>query len=365
MRDHLLALAVHCHPAGEIEAGRRACEKLLAGELLPHEDLAVRALRTNYTTTLPNLATSARFVPFDIVPAHHGWTTFNPTLLYREDKLWAIVRSSNYRIVDGRYVTPEEDGGKIRTENILCRLTNGLDVDWYSVIAGPDYEATDYPVTGLEDCRLRETADGVGVSATVRNVAPFDGRCRIATAELDLGTPQFHSLHVIESAEAQTHEKNWMPLVGKAAWIHSANLDGFTVTVEESEDMAGEYHRLRRGRAPLVSREFRGGSQAVRFRGGWLACVHEVAVGPSNQRVYEHRLVWWDDSLRMAGISLPFAFRESQAIEFAAGIAVIGDRVVISFGVRDEEAWVVDIQEGEAWRMLTMAPGIPGRTSLR
>jgi hypothetical protein len=40
-----------------------------------------------------------------------------------------------------------------------------------------------------------------------------------------------------------------------------------------------------------------------------------------------------------------FAFRELRAIEFCAGLAPYGDRLVASYGVRDREAWLVSITE--------------------
>jgi hypothetical protein len=44
----------------------------------------------------------------------------------------------------------------------------------------------------------------------------------------------------------------------------------------------------------------------------------------------------WD----ITSLSCPFYFRE-MGIEFAAGLAVDGDDIVASFGVRDAEAWLV------------------------
>jgi hypothetical protein len=55
----------------------------------------------------------------------------------------------------------------------------------------------------------------------------------------------------------------------------------------------------------------------------------------------------------VAAVSPPFAFRERRAIEFAAGMARQGDRLVISFGVRDAEAWLVAITEEQAWQLLS------------
>jgi hypothetical protein len=51
-------------------------------------------------------------------------------------------------------------------------------------------------------------------------------------------------------------------------------------------------------------------------------------------------------------MSQPFAFREPRAIEFAAGLAAMGDRIVVSFGVRDAEAWLVEIPADPLWSLL-------------
>lgn len=349
MRNALESIAHNGHLCGEHEAGLRACERLLSLGIDGEEEQAIRSVRTNYAATLDELA-SATFVRLDVPPAAEGWTLFNPTILANGNGFFAIVRSSNYRIVNGRYVIPGEDGDTIRTENILCKLAPDLSVISSRRISGPDYEATGFPVTGLEDCRLRLTAKGVGVSATARNVAPFDGRCRIATAELDIDQARFHSLRVIESAGAQEHEKNWMPLVGKAGWIYAANVNGYTLSVQERPDFPDEYCLLRHWQADPISRGFRGGSQLIPFGSGWLGVIHEVAwIG--NQRAYEHRLVWFTNTLQLARVSRPFAFREPRAIEFAAGIASHGKQIVMTFGVRDAEAWAVTISKDAAWNL--------------
>jgi hypothetical protein len=347
--DSLLSIAHNGHKCGEHEAGLRACERLLSLGIDEETEQAVRSVRTNYAATLDELA-SATFVRLDVPPAEEGWSLFNPTILARDSGFLAIVRSSNYAIVDGRYVMPDEDAGTIRTTNILCELAFDLSVISSRRIEGPDYQTTGFPVTGLEDCRLRPTASGIGVSATVRDVAPFDGRCRIATAELDIHQARFHSLRVIESAGAQEHEKNWMPLVGKAGWVYAANVNGYTLSVQERRDYPDEYCLLRHWEADPISRGFRGGSQLIPFGSGWLACVHEVAwIG--NQRAYEHRLVWFTNTLQLARVSRPFSFREPRAIEFAAGMAASGENVVITFGVRDAEAWAVTISSDAAWNL--------------
>ena len=352
--EHLLSLATSCYYAGEMETGRRVCERLLSSDIPTNVEHQVRANRTWYTPTLGELC-NVTVRKFSVPAAHEGWTLFNPTLLAFGDRLLAIVRSSNYRIVGGRYVIPPEDGEMIRTENVLVDLDGDLAATSVKTITGPAYEKTPFPVDGLEDCRLRLTRDGIGVSATVRNVAPFDGRCRIATAKLDIDKAEFSDLRVLSSLQLQEHEKNWMPAGN--GWVYACNHNGHTVTVTRDDNCDHAFNLLQRGPSPAVSRGFRGGGQVVEWCGGWLGIIHEVAHLPTGHRVYEHRFVTWDDQWRMAEISPAFSFLEPQTIEFAAGLAVKDGSVLVTFGVKDAEAYITAIKEDDVAKLLKPCRG--------
>lgn len=351
--EHLQAIAVHAFYVGELDAGRRACERLLSMPLPAEVEMQARNNRLWYQTPLEELAPT-RFVRMDVEPAHAGWSLFNPSILAQGDELLAIIRSSNYAIVDGRYEMPPIDGGVIRTDNLLARYSHDLTLRDCRAISTDYYPTTEYPVDGLEDARLRHTETGIGISATVRNAAPFDGRARIATADLNLDTASVSGLVVLDSLSTQEHEKNWMPLVGgdlHGGWVYSCHHRGHVVTVDRDPSLAGAWLMKQRAASPLIAKEFRGGGQAVAFRGGYLAVIHEVAfVG--DRRGYEHRFVWFDGDLAIRRLSRPFAFREPRAIEFAAGLATLGERVVVSFGVRDAEAWLVELQGDDVEAML-------------
>lgn len=341
MIHHLHAVAAHAFYCGELEAGRRACEALLRHELPPGLEPLVRRNRTWYTHRLDELA-STRFVRLDIEPAYPGWSLFNPSIL-AADAGWIVnVRSSNYAIVNGSYEMPAADNGVIRTENILLALDDDLALGQAEQIPA-NYQRTDFPVDGLEDVRLNRIDGTLAISATIRNMAPHDGTCRIATGYFDSitcrGTP------------SGRHEKNWMPLLGRRRWLYSCHDEGHVATVEADGD---SWQVTRHAASTRIAAGFRGGSQLVPIDGGrWLALVHEVAED-EGRRIYEHRFVAFDEAADWAvcGVSLPFAFRELRAIEFAAGLARKGDRLVASFGVRDAEAWLVEMTLPEVRNLL-------------
>ena len=340
--EHDVAVSIHAFYCGELAAGRRATDRILArDDLSPETDIMARTNRLWYGRLIGDLCPAVS-QHINIGPAQDGWSTFNPTLLHRDGQLWCLVRSSNYRIVSGRYVMPPGDS-KIRTHNILCRMSaDTLQATDARVITGPEYLSTDYEITGLEDCRLRETADGVGVSCTVRDVAPFDGRCRIATADLDLDSAAMSNLVVLDSLSTQDHEKNWMPVVGSQSWVYSCRHNGRVVTVDPDPELANAYKMHARKRVPAICRGFRGGGQVVPIREGFLAVIHECAF-LGHQRAYEHRFVVFDNDLAITRVSPPFSFRELRTIEFAAGLAIVGDSVLVSYGHRDETAWMCKI----------------------
>ena len=349
MIEHLHKISVHAYYAGELDAGRRACDRLLRGQLPAEMEPIVRRNRTWYTQSLDELA-ACRLLRLDVDPAADGWSLFNPSLVAVDDGYLVNVRSSNYQIVDGRYVMPDADGGVIRTTNLLVRLGDDLMPRGRGQALAAEYGKTDYPVDGLEDVRLNLVDGDLLASATVRNLAPLDGTCRIAAATVDRDAGRFVGL-ACPASSSDRHEKNWMPIVGRRRWVYSCCLDGHVATVR----LAGDEWEVTVGPpSPAVARGFRGGSQLVPLaEGRWLALVHEVAED-AGRRIYEHRFVSFDeaDGFGIDGVSPTFAFREKRAIEFAAGLAVKGDRLVASFGVRDAEAWIAEMSLAEISSLL-------------
>lgn len=333
MIEHLHRLAAHAYYCGEHSVGRRACERLLRLPLSPEKEERVRANRTWYTLSLDCYSDPA-FEQITIPPAEEGWSLFNPSVAWQDGELVVNVRSSNYRIVEGRYVMPPEDKEVIKTTNLLMNVDTGC-----SVVIEVDYTSTGFPVAGMEDVRLNSVDGELLASATVRDLSPHDGTCRIAYGPVVGG--RIAGL-VCHDTMAGVHEKNWMPITGRRAWLYACHAKGRVCTVA---DTGTEWTVTAHAESPLVARGFRGGSQLVPLGDGqWIAAVHEVAT-PGNRRVYEHRLVLFDESKDWAivKVSPPFAFRTTRAIEFCAGLALDGEKLVASFGANDAEAWLARV----------------------
>jgi hypothetical protein len=92
--------------------------------------------------------------------------------------------------------------------------------------------------------------------------------------------------------------------------------------------------------------ELRGGTQliAVPELGleRYLGLVHLCQIGQTKE--FGHRVILTNDFGRIITLSPPFKLSPEHGIEFAAGIAREpgADRVVISYGIEDDSAWLAE-----------------------
>ena len=138
-------------------------------------------------------------------------------------------------------------------------------------------------------------------------------------------------------------EKNWMPVIekhGKAfRFIHTVSP---TVTVSRFDEGKGDDIQWHSVKGPASLSRDRGGSQLVQLpSGAFLAVTHTTFLFPA--RHYSQRLVMFrklGDGFHVVSHSQPFVFKNNFDVEFGSGLAFDGDNVLMTFGVRDLEAWV-------------------------
>lgn len=122
-----------------------------------------------------------------------------------------------------------------------------------------------------------------------------------------------------------------------AADAHSSRpAGGQHVASRAAPRVSGETSRLLgTGRAlPPKYEGLRGGSQLVQVRpDGWLGIAHEMNF-VQGRKYYWHTWYLVNDAGKLIATSSPMKLAP-EGIEFAAGMAIEGDRVVVSFGVDD------------------------------
>lgn len=302
-------------------------------------------LRSNRAFSAPSASelfgATARSIEFSPEP---GWFASNPSIYCDGEKVRCVVRTVNYRIVNGGYVTPPEDivqdegaykGWQvIKTRNFLLDLDTDLKTTrTVELVDATGAARTSYPVHGFEDARLFAWRGAWWATATVCDFTE-DGRREIALLQIGPDGAVVHA-EPLRGPWSEHAQKNWMPFVeGDVLRFIYATQPTTTFELHADDD---QHHKiLHATNADLGHGRLRGGSQGVRVDGGWLFLVHDVAF-PGSGRIYIHRFVLLDDERRLVSMTEPFYF-ERLGIEFCAGLAQVGDKLVASYAVNDGSA---------------------------
>lgn len=314
--------------AGYKEAGRAFAEKALRGN---QNDERLRANRGFFARNAKELF-GATMQAIEFQP-EEGWNASNPSICWGDEGLCCLVRTVNYRIVRGAYVTPAGDG-VIRTRNFFLKLDADLKtMDAVELVDQTGLPRTTFPIHGFEDARLFRWEGAWWATATVCDLTP-EGKREIALLQLD---PKGAVLRAspLRGPWSDRAQKNWMPVVDEAdvLFVYAARSPSTVLTLW---NQPRDQPVLRASDDNWDHGRLRGGSQGVWTSEGWLFVVHDV-VFPGSGRIYLHRFVLLNESFSLIAMSDLFYF-ERLGIEFCAGLARVEDRLIASYAVNDGSA---------------------------
>lgn len=327
------SIAAYYDPKRRAE-GFKVCDELaISPAVHPHARDMARGNLIHYIEPLSKSCPSFKATRIQWGP-EEGWVAMNPSVCVHRGELYTTVRTVNYTIdQDGRYVIGGLDGeirddNPIRTRNFLLRLDDELAPTSVEEIHRPPFDPLFKAVVGYEDMRLFSWDSELYFTTCVRDMNP-EGWCEQA-----YGRVCDPHVEVIHPAVRQ-NEKNWMPFpVGDTL--------KFVYQLGQTINVHGEISV----ESPTIP-GLRGSSQVIPHQAGWLAIVHEAGVH-NGKRYYIHRFAWMDIRGRLRRVSRPFYLHDKQ-IEFVAGMAKhpLDGRLIISYGVRDCEAWLATINTNE------------------
>jgi glycosyltransferase involved in cell wall biosynthesis len=282
-----------------------------------------------------------KFIPPD------GYVACNPSVTSHGGQPLILVRTVNYTITpEGQYRILASDGASVSDHPIRTRnfLGSGIS-DWREINLPENFPEPKFQlVRGFEDSRLFRRGKEFWTLSTVRELT-HEGWCEQVLAPLSLGQQHLHYGDNWQQIlpPHRVHEKNWMP------WVNGDELR-FVYRLGTLVNSKGDV--IFQSDPGFDVSHISGGSQVVKVDDRtdcWLALVHEAGTIPGRpNRYYQHRFVIFHADGRVDRISLPFFFHDRQ-IEFAAGMAyfIEDDEIVISYGVRDCEAWLATMQLDE------------------
>lgn len=273
------------------------------------------------------------------------WSAFNPSISYSPKEGYAILfRSSNYFFDPKTTDVVATVGARLINNIWMAKLSS----DWQIIeetMTKIDFSESGITfLRGAEDARLYWRDDGWEFTACLREPQvplPRIGKFRLTSNKAKL-------IDVFNDGELYDVEKNWMTTYDKNPnfdYVYgptSVYMNG--IGVKQVREMKDSIEDIRGG-SPLWDI---GNSE-------YLAIVHESDITSQSVysprmfgyaevviRRYYHRFAKYNINGKLIGVSPKFKF-DGVRIEFAAGLVVSGDDVVISYGYKDVASYLAKI----------------------
>lgn len=290
-----------------------------------------------------------------------GPSLTNPSVLVVDGKILVNIRNVNYTLYHSElnkfehmwgplsYIHPENDM-HLRTTNYISELDDNLDTVYYSKIDTSKFDTyqPQWDFVGLEDCRLVRWKDKIFICGVRRDLDT------IGTGRMELSEIQFHGKTVKEVSryripgpppDKEYCMKNCTPIEDMPfhlmKWTNPTALMKFNVDGSETEVFDVNSY------VPMP-KDMRGGSQVIKYNGGYLTLIHETDLYNSEQgrkdATYRHRFVIWDKDFKNQRFSKVFSFLNMK-IEFCCGIAEYKNDFLITFGAQDNAAYILKISK--------------------
>jgi hypothetical protein len=291
-----------------------------------------------------------------------GMGLMNPSIFIDDDgDILVNIRHVNYTLYHSEhdqqffspwgplsYLHPEKDQ-RLVTTNYLCRLDKDLNIINYTEV---DYSALNVPpiweFVGEEDCRITQWDGNYYLIGVRRDTTPNgQGRMEYSKIELDKTNwtaKEVQRVRIPPPIDVNSYcEKNWMPILDMP--YHFVKWAMPTEVVKANPDKS-ECEQVLTKSTPSVPIDQRGGTNIVSWGDYYIAFTHEVKLWRNylNQKdsIYRHRMIVWDKEFNFVGLSNSFAFLDTP-IEFCVGAAVRNGKLLLSFGVQDNAAFVLEV----------------------
>lgn len=295
---------------------------------------------------------SAKMWPLKFGLTVEGWEEANSSISNHPDGNFEwLVRVINYKwqssdVIWSSSITP---GEKICSKNGYARLDTSLNV--LSVVP---VQADKQPlppfqgkwVNGFEDIRIFRHHNTLCAIAMSMQYNPGGQLCGQVYLEIDETTGDITKILPLPFPE-QRLQKNWAPVMGHPDVLVVYSWWPFVVYKINTD--TGGLSKYKQYDPPKDLRQWKGSSQLIPYRDGWLCVVHETVDFKARRRHYWHRFVWLDKDLIIRSYTDPFNFA-NPGIQFCCGLAETSNNLVLSISLvdRDPAALIIPKTEVDA-----------------
>ena len=313
------------------------------------------------------------------------WTAYNPSICYTEEYGYLVLlRSSNGWLRDHRSECQPELGEELTTQDSYENPGEWYQQSYINSVLGSEgkfrnrmFIGTLNPSTltlskikevdltqayknfhvdlfrGIEDGRLYHDGNTLRISATIWESGKIPV-ARICNLPLDMssGNPVAGDIEMFDSpVDEDTVEKNWMP-VHRTSLYNEKDI-AFDYIYNPGQTYNIETRELTNVGGPTPSR-VRGGGQLIGLENGtMLGIIHQcvsaeyirfanLSQEPLFRRRYVHRFMQYNEQGQILKTTDMFNFI-NKSVEFAGGLSIYNDKVLVSFGALDSSSHIASI----------------------
>lgn len=312
------------------------------------------------------LERGGRIKPLILPPSEtNGTGLCNPSLVVDGEVIKLNLRHVQYTMFHSEkhkyehvlgplvYLNPSNDN-TLATVNYLCTLNSELEIEKYSKVDTSQYDKKPlWEFVGLEDGKLAEWNDILYMFGVRRDIDTIGTGRMEATVllEHDNNAIEVNRIRIPAPPPDNSYcEKNWMPIIDTPfhfiKWTNPTEIVKWNLEDNSCESVfhSGEYIPNEN-----IHYDLRGGSQVIPYKDvGYVGCVHEVEIYKSEagrkDGTYRHRFVLWNKDFSQKKYSKRITFADTK-VEFCTGLAKYKDTYLITFGVQDNAAFIMQIPE--------------------
>ena len=308
-----------------------------------------------------NVLDNGGFIKPLIIPSEYtkGTGLLNPSVFVDEyENILVNIRHIQYTLYHAElnkyehqwgplvYLHPENDQ-TLTTTNYICKLTEDLDIDFYSKVDTSKLDVNPlWEFVGLEDARLFKW-HGKMYLCGVRRDTTTHGEGRMELSEIVFRNQkafEVDRVRIPAPGENNSYcEKNWMPILDQpyhfVKWTNPTEVIKYDLESHTTTQVhIGQYHQM--------PADLRGGSQVIPYKDGYITLNHETYLYNSEagrkDGTYKHRFTYWDKNWNVIKFSENFSFMGGK-IEFSCGIAKRKNDFLITFGFQDNAAYILSV----------------------
>ena len=277
----------------------------------------------------------------------------NPSIVKSATGYTVVIRSSNLlNLNDGNYFYKSPPH---RTINYILELDKQFQIISQAALndSAVTFKGTAAEM-GIEDIRLFKWRDTVWACGAGLHKLGSETQIGIQQILCRLDNNCLLDPLVFDSPYGNKVEKNWMPLVHANSLNFAYGLSPLEIfQVVDGKLNNGKFSKGNLPRKNAGDYQLRGGTPFVRWKNVYLGVAHSAYIHRHGKRYYVHHFVVLNNELQIQEVSEPF-FIQRKGTEFASGLELDEESVILAYGVADRGCRIVRIPDSIVEKYITL-----------